>query len=90
MKNKPERMVNLREAAEILEAPLKSVRVWVWRGRFPGARKEMTSLGEYWVIPESALEHFEKRKPGPKPKKLNSEVQQLSNQRGEPKANQQP
>jgi len=68
MKKKPGRMLNVREAAEILGVPLSSVRVWVWRGRFPGARKETTPLGDYWVIPESDLNGFEKRKPGPKPK----------------------
>ncbi|HKV38335.1 MAG TPA: helix-turn-helix domain-containing protein [Blastocatellia bacterium] len=68
MKKRSERMVNIREAARMLGVPLSSLRVWVWRGRFQGARKETTPLGDYWLIPESALEGFEKRKPGPKPK----------------------
>jgi hypothetical protein len=62
-----EKMLNVHEVAEKLGASESSVRVWAWRGRFPGARKEVTPLGEYWLIPESALDGFELGKPGPKP-----------------------
>jgi helix-turn-helix protein len=65
---KGERMLNVHEAAERLGAGVGSVRVWAWKGRFAGARKETTPLGDYWLIPESALEGFELSKPGPKPK----------------------
>lgn len=61
-------MLNVHEVAERLGAGVGSVRVWAWKGRFPGARKETTPLGDYWLIPESALEGFELSKPGPKPK----------------------
>jgi hypothetical protein len=64
---KGKKMLNVREVAEKLGVEVSSVRVWVWKGRFPGARKETTPLGEYWLIPESALDGFEMRKPGPKP-----------------------
>jgi hypothetical protein len=65
---KGEKMLNVHEVAERLGAGVGSVRVWAWKGRFPGARKETTPLGDYWLIPESALEGFELSKPGPKPK----------------------
>ena len=57
-------MLNVHEVAERLGAEVASVRVWVWKGRFPGARKETTPLGDYWLIPESALEGFELGSPG--------------------------
>ena len=60
--------MNVHEVAERLKTTVSNVRTWLWRGRFPGARKEKTPLGEYWLIPESDLEGFEMRKPGPKPK----------------------
>lgn len=64
---KGKKMLSVREVAEKLDVPVSSVRVWVWKGRFPGAKKEVTPLGEYWEIPEDALEGFELGKPGPKP-----------------------
>jgi hypothetical protein len=64
---KGEKMLNVHQVAERLGVPVSSVRVWVWKGRFAGARKESTPLGDYWEIPESALEGFELSKPGPKP-----------------------
>jgi hypothetical protein len=66
---KKEKMLNVHEAAERLGQPVSSVRVWVWSGRFPGARKESTPLGEYWLIPESSLEGFEPGKRGRPAKK---------------------
>jgi hypothetical protein len=67
---KGEKMLTVHEVAERLGAGVGSVRVWAWKGRFPGARKESTPLGDYWLIPESALEGFELGSPGrpPKPK----------------------
>jgi hypothetical protein len=45
-----------------------SVRLWARSGRFPGAELKESEFGvSYWVIPEEALEGFEKEKPGPKP-----------------------
>lgn len=52
-------MLTVHEVAEKLGAGVGSVRVWAWKGRFPGARKETTPLGDYWLIPEAALENFE-------------------------------
>ncbi|HKQ06818.1 MAG TPA: helix-turn-helix domain-containing protein [Blastocatellia bacterium] len=57
----------MHEVAGRLGTTVSTVRVWLSRGRFPGARKEQSPAGEYWMIPESALDGFEMRKPGPKP-----------------------
>ena len=62
------KMLTVREVAERTGAAESSVRVWVWRGRFPGARKESTPLGDYWLIPESAIADFKMGTSGPKPK----------------------
>ena len=60
-------MLNVKEAAERIGTTPASVRVWAGRGRFKGARKESTPLGDYWLIPEDQVEQFQKGKPGPKP-----------------------
>jgi hypothetical protein len=70
MKKKKEepRMLTVKEVAEKTGAAESSVRVWAWKGRFPGARLEKPPAGmSYWLIPEDALEGFELGKPGPKP-----------------------
>jgi excisionase family DNA binding protein len=68
-KKKEPKMLTVREAAERIGASESSVRVWVWKGRFPGARLEKPPAGmSYWLIPESALDGFALGKPGPKPK----------------------
>lgn len=60
-------MLSVKQAADRIGAPPVSVRLWARSGRFPGAELKETELGvPYWVIPESALEGFEKEKPGPK------------------------
>ena len=63
-------MLTVREAAARIGASESSIRVWAWRGKFPGARKESTPMGEYWLIPEKDVEAFEMGAPGrpPKPK----------------------
>lgn len=61
-------MLSVKDVAERLGAPPVSVRLWARSGRFPGAELKETDFGvSYWVIPEDALERFEKEKPGPKP-----------------------
>jgi hypothetical protein len=67
MKKKEPNMLTVREVAERVGAAAISVRIWASRGRFPGARKEATPFGDFWLIPETALEGFELGKPGPKP-----------------------
>lgn len=69
MKKVEEKMLTVHEVAERLGAGVASVRVWAWRGRFPGARKESTPIGDYWLIPETAVEAFELGKAGRPPKK---------------------
>jgi hypothetical protein len=56
---KGEKMLTVKEAAAKIGAAEISVRIWAKGGRFPGARKEQTPMGEYWVIPENALKGFE-------------------------------
>jgi hypothetical protein len=61
------KMLAVREAASRIGAAVDSVRIWASKGRFPGARKEESPIGSYWIIPEDALKGFEMSKPGPKP-----------------------
>ena len=56
MKKKEPKMLTVREVAEKIGAAAISVRIWASRGRFPGARKEATPFGDFWLIPETALE----------------------------------
>jgi hypothetical protein len=63
-KAKEEKMLSVKEAAERIGSTPASVRVWAWQGRFPGAKKETTPLGEYWLIPESDVAGFQKGKAG--------------------------
>jgi excisionase family DNA binding protein len=60
-----EKMLSTKETAEQLNAGESSIRLWCDQGRFPNAQK----VGRDWIIPESDLQGFEKRKPGPKPEK---------------------
>ena len=61
-------MLTAREAAQVIGAAESSVRLWARKGRFPGAELKESPVGSYWIIPEDALEGFEMKKPGPKPK----------------------
>jgi len=58
MKKKEPKMLTIREAAAQIGAAEISVRIWAKEGRFPGARKESSPIGDYWVIPETDLEGF--------------------------------
>ncbi len=59
------------EAAERLGAGRSTVNLWCRQGLFPGARLEKSPVGDYWLIPETALKDFKPpdrgRKPKPKP-----------------------
>lgn len=57
-------MLTVKEAAERVGASAISVRIWASRGRFKGAKKEVSPIGEYWMIPESALLGFEMGRAG--------------------------
>ncbi|MGH9824023.1 MAG: helix-turn-helix domain-containing protein [Blastocatellia bacterium] len=58
------------EVAQRLNESRRTVLNWVMAGIFPGATREETRVGSYWLIPESALKGFEKPKRGRPPKKL--------------------
>jgi hypothetical protein len=70
MKKKEPKMLTVKEAAAQIGAAQISVRIWAKEGRFRGARKESTPFGDFWVIPETALEGFVNPGRGrpPKPK----------------------
>jgi hypothetical protein len=62
------KMLTVKEVAARLGATDGAVRAWCIAGRFPGADKQQSPIGEFWLIPESALAQFSIRKSGPKPK----------------------
>ena len=64
------KMLTVKQAAQRLGAAESSVRMWVRRGRFVGARIEESPIGAYWLIPEDSLDDFEMGRPGRKPKRL--------------------
>jgi hypothetical protein len=68
-----QKMLTVREVAERVGAKDASVRIWANKGRFPGAKKESSPAGEYWLIPESALVGFEMGRAG-RPSRPESEL----------------
>ena len=70
MKKKEPVMLSVREVSQRIGAPISTVRLWVQQGRFKDAELRESIAGPYWVIPETALEHFERPERGrpPKPK----------------------
>lgn len=71
-------MLTVREVAGRLGTGASSVRLWAKSGRFPGAQLVTDSVVSYWLIPESALDGFEKERPGPKPKPKPEDAQKAS------------
>ena len=63
-------MLTVKEVASQLGQTGQTIRTWLKKGRFPGARLEETPLGSYWLIPDTAVEGFTLKKAGrpPKPK----------------------
>ncbi len=57
-------MLTVKEVSERTGAQPVSIRIWASKGRFPGAKKESSPAGQYWMIPESALEGFQMGKAG--------------------------
>lgn len=57
-------MLTVREAANELGKSEQTIRTWLKRGRFPGAKLEQTPLGPYWLIPPGAVAAFTLRKAG--------------------------
>jgi hypothetical protein len=53
-----ENMLTVGAVAERLDEAERTIRNWIKRGVFAGARREGTPRGPYWVIPESALKDF--------------------------------
>ena len=66
-------MLTSQQVANELDAAYSTVMLWIKQGRFPGAELVEESRGPVWYIPASALEKFERPKPGrprkPKAKK---------------------
>jgi uncharacterized protein YjcR len=56
------------QVAERLEVAPATVRLWCSQGKFKHARLVDHPRGDYWVIPEIDLNHFEKPKMGRPPK----------------------
>jgi hypothetical protein len=75
-----QKMYTIKEASEIIGAAVSSIRVWLnneeeRKRRFPGAKKEETPMGSYWVIPESDLKSYAAPKTG-RPQKPEEELKQ--------------
>ena len=59
-----ETVLTTTEAAERLGVAQSAVRVWLAKGRFPGAYR----WGRDWAIPEGDVKNFRKLQRGPRPK----------------------
>lgn len=57
-------MLTTREVAERIGVKYPTVMLWIKKERLPGAVKENSPRGAYWLIPESALVGIVKRKQG--------------------------
>src|SRR5262245_3596379 len=64
-----EKMLTVSEAAQRLGESDRTVRNWVNRNLLPGAKLEESPRGPYWMIPDSALQSFEKPPRGRPPKR---------------------
>lgn len=54
-------MLTTKEFAEATGAAWSTIRKLVKDGKIPGAKLEQTRFGDFWVIPETAIEGFELR-----------------------------
>jgi hypothetical protein len=52
------------QASERLSVGRSTINLWCRRGRFKGEHLGKSPVGDYWLIPESALENFEPPKRG--------------------------
>jgi excisionase family DNA binding protein len=57
-------MLTTQEVAEQLGVAYQTVMAWIYQGKFPGAKKEETPRGDYYLIPQSDVTGFEKPKRG--------------------------
>lgn len=74
------------EVAARLGRPERTVRLWCKQGRFVGARSVSTPRGDYWVIPQSALDTFEEPRAGRPPTARGSIDLQAQTTRALPKS----
>ena len=61
-------MLTTKEVAERIGVTYSAVMLWIKEGKLPGAVKESSPRGEYWLIPETAIRSIKKRGRG-RPKK---------------------
>lgn len=57
-------MLTTQEVAEQLSVAYQTVMAWIYQGKFPNAQKEETPRGDYYLIPQSDVNGFEKPKRG--------------------------
>ena len=62
------KMLTVREVHEKTGAAIPTVNLWCRSGRLKGAYQESSPYGDYWLIPEAALEGIEVRGRGRPPK----------------------
>src|SRR5262249_15258890 len=80
-------MLTVSKVAERLGVLDSSVRIWARQGRFPGAELHESQLweGSYWLIPESALDGFERRSVG-RPRKGTEPARKAASQKASKRA----
>jgi len=70
---KEKRMLTVSEVAGRLGESDRTIRNWIGGDVFAGVVREETPRGPYWLIPEAALDRFERPSPG-RPRKPLSEL----------------
>ena len=68
MAEKETKLLTVREVSEKTGAAIPTVNLWCRSGRLSGAYQESTPYGDYWLIPESALDGIVVRGRGRPPK----------------------
>lgn len=67
-------MLTTQQIAVEFGVAYQTVMSWIYKGYFPGALKEESPRGSYYLIPRSDLNGFKPRRRGrPKPKDASSE-----------------
>ena len=69
MKKGKDKMLTVAEVAERLGESNRNIRNWAAAELFEGAQREETYRGPVWLIPEKALNGFQKPVRGRPPKK---------------------
>lgn len=66
-------MLTTRQVADEFGVAYRTVMSWIYKGYFPGALKEESPRGSYYLIPRSDLTGFRPRRRGrPKPESTSS------------------